>query len=352
MASFGSSGFHSVFIPVSWFTDVNASIEQAMVPAFRILVLERLYTELQTRTAQISDLNRQPIPDAGLPPREPNAAPPADLERLPEYLQMQAFIEQVAVLQHHISVYNQISAHDSGGSIQAIIDLDAYLQGRTSSISISEAANPYFQQAVRDATWTPFSYSSDVHKMSIKAEQLTTALYSAWIENNPTRTATDRLVTSLKALSAPTGVKYEDLVTAQRNFHSAQNIYANPSLTWVTATDFHLPPELASVTTVALAKSPFFQPWLQQWMLDLGEQDFQDLVDDLNGAETALTGRIVEADSAKLVLTDNAQDVQVALDNLLNLPFVSAKATGGRIESPSSTETILWNKDTLAAAAT
>ena len=353
MAGFETTGFHSAFIPVSWFTDINTSIEQAMVPAFKILVLERFYKELQLRTSQIADLSRPPLPDAVLPATDPSGTVSTNLERLPEYLQMQAFIDQVGTLQKYVGVYNQISRNNSSAPLRAIIDLDAYLHGRTSSISVGEASNPYFQQAVHEAVWTPYSYSNDVlHQVSAKTQQLATALYSAWIENNPARTATNRLVSNLNVLATPSASKYKDLVAAQQSFRIAQTTYASPSLSWVGASEFHMPADLVNVTTGPMSGSPFFEPWLHDWMLDLADQDFRNLVDALNRAQTQLTGSVVEADTGKLVLSDNAQDVQLALDNLLNLPFVSPTQQMGTITTPSRQETILWNKASLDAAAT
>ena len=352
MANFNTSGFSSIFIPASWFTDIGSSIEEAMVPAFRILVLQRFHDELQARTEQIADVSRAPIPEIPLTSSSDNGNLTLDLEALPEYQQMRAFVMQVKELQNYINVYDLMSRRDSEAPLQEIIDLDSYLHGRATSISLTEAANPYFQQAVRDADWKPFALPPDtVHKISVKTQQLTTALFFAWIENNPSRTATARLVSNLSTLSSP-AVQYQALVRAQQSFKAVQTVYDNPGLAWVSADQFHMPADLAAVTTGPTSSSQFFEPWLRRWMVDVATQDFNDLVDALNDAETPLTGTLVEVDNGKISLTEKAQDVQVALDNLLNLPFIAATQVAGNIIQPNGQQMISWNTAALDATAT
>ena len=76
MAGFKTEGFRSVFIPASWFNDVNTSIRLAMIPAFRVLILERFHQGLEARMRQLSDPYRLPLPN--IPGISPNHIAPAD----------------------------------------------------------------------------------------------------------------------------------------------------------------------------------------------------------------------------------------------------------------------------------
>src|SRR6185312_9773798 len=86
MASFQSQGFHSIFLPASWVTNINHQVQLVIGHAFHVLVLQRFHQGLEQRSRQLADLNRSLLPDASLASSDPNTPPTMKLERLPEYL--------------------------------------------------------------------------------------------------------------------------------------------------------------------------------------------------------------------------------------------------------------------------
>jgi type VI secretion system protein ImpL len=352
MASFETDGFRSWFMPASLFDPINMSISQAMVPAFRVLVLQRFHRGLEARIRLITDLNRKPLPNAALPPAAAELQPPLQLERTPEYLQMLAFTQQVADLQRFVDIYNNLSTKESQAPISSIIELDQYLHNVSRPVPEREASNPYFEQALREASWSPLVYTDDVKRqMSFKASQLTTSLYSAWIEHNPTRTATESLAANLDSLSRPSRHTYSELSQTKAAFDTATKTYSDPNLSWTAADSVQLPADLASVTTEAAAHSTLFQPWLHDWMLDLADEDFRKLASAIDNAQTPLTGNLVKAEDSRLQLSDRAAQVQVALENLMSLPFMSAGAMPMASSSRMLQRNFTWNKASLDAAA-
>jgi len=352
MASFQSEGFHSIFLPASWVTNINHQVQLVIGHAFHVLVLQRFHQGLEQRSEQLADLDRSLLPDASLASSDPNTPPTMKLERLPEYLQMQEFLRRVAELDKNIVLYNTLSRRNSDVPLQTVINIDGYLHNRSQQTTIDEDANPYFQEAVRAAKWSPFIYDESVRRrMSAKAQQLTTALYAAWIEHNPTRTSTEALVGAIGALGTPGTHSFQDLTNLQRSFSRAQHTYDDPELQWAGADEIQISSTLDAVTTKASTASPFFEPWLHDWMLDLADVDFRRLASALDDAQTPLTGNVATVVDGKLQLSQRSQDMQTAIENLLSLPFMSGTTGPVNLMQPRNGY-ITWNKAALNTATT
>lgn len=354
MAGFKTEGFRSVFIPASWFNDVNTSIRLAMIPAFRVLILERFHQGLEARMRQLSDPSRLPLPN--IPGISPNhIAPPTEsLSQIPEYLQMQAFIQQTSQLQQFVSIYDKLSKHDSGLPVSSIIDLDGYLQHRRSAVSDSEVSNPYFNQAVHDADWIPLYFDDETRrKLSAKGLSLAQSLCDAWIEHNPTRTVTEQLAGHIKTLALPSRHSYQELSETRASFSSSIRTYNAPELQWAGVEDFIMPASLAAVTVIPFANNALFTSTLRDEVSAYATESFDRFASATDEIATSLTGNLVEVDDGKLGLSDDAQKMQVALENLMSLSFMSNYTNAGdSLSNPSPPRSFTWNKSSLEAAAT
>lgn len=351
MAAFNAVGFHSIFLPASWTTNINHQIQQVIGHSFRVLVLQRFHQGLELRSRQLADLRRNPIPNASLPPVDPNTPPTMTLERLPEYLQMREFVRQVTELDNNIALYNTLSRRNSDVPLQTIVSLDGYLHHRSLQVPIDETSDEYFKEAIRSAEWPPFIYSDAIRlQISEKTQQLAAAFYTAWIEHNPIRTSTEALVSSIANLGTSDTHSYQELLEVKHNFDRAQRSYDDPQLQWVGADQIQLPNALAAVTTQVAANSPFFPSWLHDWMLDLADADFRRLVTSLDDAQTPLTGNVINLTNGKLELSERSQDTQTAIENLLSLPFMSETSKSINLIEPGDRQ-IVWNKASLNAAA-
>ncbi|WP_433964485.1 hypothetical protein [Tunturiibacter gelidiferens] len=354
MAGFKTEGFRSIFIPASWFDEVNTSIQQAMVPAFQVLVLQRFHLGLETRMRQLCDPNRLPLPN--LPAISPGhiAPPTGSLGQTPEYLQMQAFIQQTSQLQQFVASYNQMTQHMSGLPVGSIIELDSYLRHRQTELSSNEVSNPYFEQAVREAHWIPVEFNDDTRrKLSNKGSTLAENLFDAWIEHNPTRTVTEQLAGRINTLSLPSRHSYQELIDARAAFANSLRIYNEPNLQWTGAEDLVMPASLTAVTLDPFVNSGLFVPTLHAEMLAFATDSFARFAAATDEAQTSLTGTLVKVEDGKLQLSDHAQQMQIALENLLNLSFMSNfNYAGDSVADSSPPRSFIWNKASLEAATT
>jgi hypothetical protein len=114
-----------------------------------------------------------------------------------------------------------------------------------------------------------------------------------------------------------------------------------------------MPASLAAVTVDPFANSEIFVPTLHDEMLAFATESFARFAAATDEAQTSLTGTLVKEEDGKLQLSDHAQEMQIALENLLNLSFMSNfNSTGDSVADSSPPRSFTWNKASLEAAAT
>jgi type VI secretion system protein ImpL len=347
MADFDSRRFHSFFMPASWFTNVNQAIEKAMVPAFEVLVLQRFEHQLQDRFHRIATFPVRPYTET----EDANSTrfEERPLEDLPQYVDMKSFLDELQKFQHFAGIYNQLSHKSADAPVASIVALDGYLQGHAYEAPLNDISNPYFAEAVGEATWKSFDYDS-AHRSRISrtASELSDALYTTWIEHNPVEKVTRALTDHINTLAMPSSHPLDDLRKTHTAFADAVRVYSDPSLAWTGAETLTMPHNLAQVTVDAFADTNLFDPSLKPDTVALANEDFTRLAASVDHAETSLTGPVVKVDAGEIALSDKAQDMQMALDNLLGLSFMVESSSGsGMMEPPHN---FTWNKASLEAA--
>ncbi|HEX8722805.1 MAG TPA: type VI secretion protein IcmF/TssM N-terminal domain-containing protein [Pyrinomonadaceae bacterium] len=168
---------YSVFIPTSWFSDLNAHTRASIVDGFEHIIFEGLRSELDDRTDAF--LQAAPIyaSAASAPGRRlasaPGAAPPsADPASPPTegvyplYDQrfvpgddgtLHGFIERFAELRSARALYEGLRA--GSGSLEDLKSLNAYL-GHKEPAEDFDARNPLFTEAVHRAKGHPLTYEA------------------------------------------------------------------------------------------------------------------------------------------------------------------------------------------------
>ncbi len=350
MARFRTESFRSLFLPASWVSPMDASIREAMVPAFRVLVLESFNNGLEHRAAEVTNPNLRPLPQAPAL-SNPDAPISLSIESEPEYQQLRAYVDQMQTLEQNIKLYETIRKRGGGAGLSSILQLEDYISGKNFNVDMDAPRNPYFEEALQQATWAPFVYRQpDMQHASQKMEQLTAQFFAAWIEHNPTLQSLQRLSVNLNQVNTQMQVSYEQLLALQQAFHLADAAMHAPDLQWVAGESFAPTGSVYSVTIAPLRNSHYLLPYLQQWVPYSAQTSFNKLQDSLADQRSTLTGPLVDANGNSLEFTSNAENFHISLDNLMNLPFV-AKASAQKIAGPPSPAMqIDWNTPVLQDA--
>ena len=367
IAGLKTKGLHSVFLPASYIDSVDEPIRQTMVPVFNALVLNPLRGGLVARIQRVGDQDlvggvgsegdacalRPVVPSqrASLPQDDAAVTePPRRVEDLPEYRQMRGYLEQVETLEKNLNVYNQLSTSGVGMPVQSIVSLDAYLQCRPPTPISNRPANPYLSQVLKQAQEVPIDLAEATRPITAKAAALTTALYGAWIENNPVQQVTTTLARRIDLLGSGATLNARQLADTQLAFSIASSTYKNPSLAWTAAQEFQMPADLAGVTTEAFPASKLFEQSLPDRMDLVARADFDHLANAVDTAETTLTGTLVTITDGDMNLSDKAQDLQVALADLMALDFMANASAAPAAVTPAPSN-FTWDKGALEAAA-
>lgn len=315
-------GVHAFFYPWSWGHPVDAEIQRAMVPALRVLVLERFEAQLEQRAAQITDVQQRYLVDTTADTQAtiiPGVAIRRSIETLPAYKQQRAFVDDITALQLHIDQYIQLSTPGNPGSLQTVAELDSFLNHRPVLILPEGATSPVFDEALAQTTWRAFHYSArDQRNAATRHEAMSVDLFQAAIEHNRIREAADALILALNRMS---GAKpsYEQIRMAQQAFSALNAALADPDLVWVGRPDFAIPPRIAQVTTSPLGRTAYLPDSLRPTLELLAQESYQRLMNSLMAARTSITGAIFEVKDGRLALSQKAQETQLGLDNLLTI---------------------------------
>jgi type VI secretion system protein ImpL len=351
LASFQATGFRFVFLPSSWTGHLDKQIRSALVPTFRILVLEHFYDGLAEKARQITSLDATPL--SSVPATESSTAKGiTDVTVLPEYIQLHAFTGQLQELEKNIVLYEQIATTGRTASAPTVFAIEKYLYGQNQSLGISDAENPYFEEALAKAHFKPFVISqADRENASSKMTNLTSALFSSWIGNNPVRRSLDALGDQIQKAQDSATVTYDQLKDLRQAFHVAQSIFDNPALQWVAKDNFEMPAQLYSTTIVPLKKSMYLNADLTNWVAYDAERRFTELQDAISRESSDITGPLVEVtEDQKFVFSDNADNARIALDNLIALPFLTGNSNKTLTTAALPGTRITWNTALLENA--
>jgi type VI secretion system protein ImpL len=199
MSRVGAGRYYSLFIPSSWFSDLNARTRDSMVSAFEYVILEGLRLELDDRTNTF--LQAAPIEDGfGSIPAPPSAAAateravaPAAGSRSPSPLYDQSytpgddgtlhgFIERFSELRGNRSLYERL-IREGSGSLEDVKSLAAYLGHEPPSDGF-DTNNALYKEAIRQARGRPLAVrSAEVQRaVAAKVAEMVEVLYQRSFE--------------------------------------------------------------------------------------------------------------------------------------------------------------------------
>ena len=260
------------------------------------------------------------------------------------------FVDSLLDLQGHINTYARLSTPASGASLQEVVELDSFLNNRPEVTLPSNATSPAFEQAIASAPWRPFRYSPvDERNAAQRFRDMNTLLLADAIENNPVRSAADAVVLALRKVSGVRQPAYEDIRAAQRAFANLNIALRRPDLAWVGGDDFRMPTALYQVTLVPIGQTPYLPASLRPQMQEDAEESFRRMGAALDSLQAPGSGPLLKTVAGRLQLSDRAQEVQLGLDNLLNLSFVTPTEGVAATLASGNTGTD-WNKSALQEA--
>lgn len=348
IASFQASGLRYVFIPSSWTGYLDKKVRSALTPAFRMLVLEHFHDALEEKSRKITTGEWNPVGALGTQTDEEKINI-TDVSALREYIQLRSYVNQLQLLEKNIALYQSIAVAGGSANADAVFSVEEYLYDRNQKMPIQDARNPYFVEALAKAHFRPFSIpEKDRENATSRMTSLTEALFTAWIQENPTKRALRDLGAKLDEAEKDPGISYDQLQHLRGAFYRAESNMNKPTLQWVAKDTFEMPPELYTVAIVPLQHSAYLNSELTNWVTFNAEQKFNKLQDDLAEVNSGVTGPLVEfTEDSKLEFSENADKAKTFLNSLLALPFMASSFDKTLPESVPQGVRVVWSAPLL-----
>lgn len=221
----GMSKFYSLFLPTSWFSDINERIEISIVAAFKYVVFESLRLDLDERTNTMlvapptydrssfspsfprssgsdsvyAHANRAAAAATARPDLATPVAP--QINPGPDY-QLHTFIEELGLLIVNRARYDRLRQKDTG-SFNDLSKLVNYL-GHTPLPANFDSNNELFVRALKTVEAKPLE-SADVHRRgALKVTEMIEGIYqSSFVNNNVTYAYLDDIALTETLLAKP-----------------------------------------------------------------------------------------------------------------------------------------------------
>jgi type VI secretion system protein ImpL len=351
MAPAGSASLYSVFLPASKFSALDGNLTEVMRIACENWVLETLRAGLEHRA---NDLLKTTA-SSGAATDEASAEQSggdqeavSDPERVPEYKQLDAFVTDLNSLQDYRGIYEGLRVHNIGNSDQ-MRRLVSYLYG----VKLAEyEPNGHLGDALAKANGPALEISADQQdRASERMTRLATHIFERWFGDNILLSDVEQAKEQLGSLERGQIINHDQLKTLLDTLQQLDNDLRDPDFRWVASPRLDLTGRFRRVVydPIAVRKNPYLRPETLESLRSFGEDALGKLRETLTAERTPMSGLLLEMkDSA--TLSKGARELQVALQNALNLPFmvpIGSRAIAITLDPKSR---MIWKPDPLREA--
>jgi type VI secretion system protein ImpL len=250
MTQISVSNLVSVFIPPSWFSDLDQKVRDVMVLAYDRVILLSMYKQLNYEAQKLVDLNR---------PIQVTEAPQNGITPLKtvEFFRLRKYLLNLQALDLTARKFNNLA---TTSNLKDVADIIEYLFKVKMPESFFENEY-YYTYALRKSTVSKFSFDMYTSDATRKLVKLFDEFQSAAFDPNQIIPGLKPLVESLYDLSTQRR-STDDAAGALRNIYlSLQETISsiqNPGLAWLNANTFHPGPQYEYVMQLIVDSKAFF----------------------------------------------------------------------------------------------
>lgn len=356
MADLETGSFSSIFIPTSWFEDIDDRVVDVTTDAFNLFILRTMGSALGQRGEAISE-GRLPqerlggsvfgggvsglledVSDASIP-REPG----------PEYALLRRYIEATRDFEAAVARYNPLRETDDLESVAALV---SYLFGVTLPSSFLENT-AFYEKALGGADYQEVPL--EIYQPRIIAEyqrladQAITALYS----ENPLLLEIQGLAIALDDAATRRSAGYEVLMDLRSRLDRVQDLLVDPRFSWVNDPAFD--PTIAyAALTERIGGSQLLGPAQAGRFSNAHAEELKALRLALSSVRSTLFGPVLDQEDplSSLRLAPELIDAKQVMDLLAVQPFMREGRYRPLPDTPSIGAAVRWNAEALEDAST
>ena len=316
--------FSSVFLPASLFSSVDEDVTSVMRRATETWIMGTLQRRLTDKKTKLlhpppEDDSQQaaaPATEASQADATPAPAPTLvpSLAATPEFQELKDFHDSLKSFQEYVDVYEQLRKTGKPGDLTRIQKLLDYL-------GLNQVQpRGHLLTALSTSTGPPVIVSPDESKYAVdNINALVAAMFEDWSANNALVAHADRLRQAVGSLEQGTTDRLvQRLRGARDSLHAVETDLASPDYRWA------LSPTLVFDDAVKQTLNNPIDP-ADNGILTSAQIDGQRYLDGIRGRlldeRTSMTDQLLVGDP--FGLSPQAQELRLALENVLNLRFMT-----------------------------
>lgn len=360
----GNTPFYSWFLPTSHLSSVDDNITKVMEYACRRWVLTSMRDGLEQKAESIlySPVGPAP-PKARSAETEVESVPNSgtDISALPEYRRLSGFVDDIDELQANIVIYEELRQQGNIAEFEKIRNLLKYLNSTANFQDVS--SDGHFATAIRNATGPEFIYQ-DKHKAQAK-RQLKTMIcltFDSWFNSSILLGYTQQLSDQINRLEqgssrstrAGRGTSYADLLDLLQFMKETESTFGSPGFQWVSNPTLDLrtgPFQHVIYEPIRTLNNPYLTGDILEYAQSRGNEHLKLLTDQLKEEHTGITGPVLKVTvNNPIVLSDGAAKLKLALENTVNLRFMTQPGSRAINTNFQKDTRVIWQMDQLQDA--
>jgi len=341
------STYRSLFIPTSWFSDINQNNTKAMILAFEEIILKGLYFQLNQKAKEIFTKAERGIAS------EEGAVAANGVAEMSEFLTLQVFVRELRELEDHIRIYNDIRKSET---VKPLGDLAAYVFGITLGESFYTDSETYLNALRRSKykVFDPRIFRLKTRFFTLK--KLTDRLYRKLFDDHDIHSYLAALKMQLDGFSQDQRSAEKDgelIHTLLETFDRTEQILQEKRYAYVFRSAFDLGEPFVELLD-KLGRLEFIGDKLISEIRTNGETAFLKLQTQIKQSKTSLTGYLVDRqnDYIQRQLSQRAIRLRDDLALLLDQEFMVFEMTPGWEVQADATENHRWDVPILEEVVT
>jgi type VI secretion system protein ImpL len=357
MAAIDFRGYGSIVIPTSWFSSFDERLESAIGVAFNQVIFHAVDHGLEKKAEALlsnSVYRIEPVPGAtNVVPAGNNetellaAAPIVPVDRMPEFIDLKRFVDQLKVLDDHVTIFNRL-AKSGTGDLRDLGEVVHYGIDQVVPATFYRK-NELYGRALLVADYKTFDRDVYMPRARVVVEALTSRFYAALYRRNPFAARLQQLAAALDANAwrQPTGSDAVRVGEIARRMHSIDAALSGPELEWAfrSGSDFNLGvPFNAMIPDIE--RSKFLGPDVSLRVEGAGLSGWKAFRSTLAAAGSPLTGSFLALHDGEpqMRLSEDSLVLEHAIDSFVGQRFVAVNSQGRELHAnPSRSVRLTWN---------
>tara|TARA_R110002050_G_scaffold847_4_gene5978 strand:+ start:60485 stop:64648 length:4164 start_codon:yes stop_codon:yes gene_type:complete len=331
---------NSIFLPSSWFSDLNEKIDQEVYDIYNLIIARPMYMSFNAKAEKIMRTELPKIPE--LPGKQRMVLDPTST---PEFLALEGFVDAMLMLEDRTTLYNNLANSRDAGALQKVAKYlfnfafpDSFLKDRT----------PLKSRVIGEAHYKAFN----VDNYRLYAEKRLYELYNNFLERILDPKYIYALASQLQnTLEDVDGSGIPDIQSFRKTLIEIKqlvNFISGASGNWLTKPEFD-PGSKYQETIQKIQKAKIFNKNVVKRLAIVSEKVYEKATHYLKSYGSPVTGYFftTSGQTKRLKPSPGLVTLEKGLGLFMNKPFMSqVKGEAFTAEMPKG-ELLHWDKQMI-----